>query len=162
MVLTWRKYAETHLTNYYLFQSSMGTRTESASAICDIHFLLFFINSLPCSNYIPAIPWVAICVTSQTNVVFDHTILTHWGRGMNICFSSLVQIITCRLFSDKPKPEPIHYRFGSWRIYFTDTLLIFKSFHKTQLEMSSAKWRPFGLDPNISKENITITKASHQ
>ena len=82
--------------------------------------------------------------------------LTHWGRMTHICVSKLTIIGSDNGLSPDRRQAIIWTNAGillNWPLgtNFSEMLSAIHrfSFKKTHLKMSSWKWRPFGLGPNV-------------
>ena len=87
---------------------------------------------------------------------FTLNVLTHWGRVMHICFSKLTIIGSDNGLSPGRRQAIIWTNAGILLIEplgtnFNEILIEIHTFSlkKMQLNMSSAKWPPFCLGPNV-------------
>ena len=90
-------------------------------------------------------------------------LLTHWGRVTHICVVNLTIIGPDNGLSPGWRQAIIWTNagillIGPWGTNFSEILIGIQtfSFKKMQLKMSSAKWRPFCLGPNVLIFHITI------
>ena len=83
-------------------------------------------------------------------------VVTHWGRGTLICVGKLTIIGSDNGLSPARRQTIIWTNavillIAPWGTNFREILIGIQtfSFMKMRLKMSSAKWRPFCLDPNV-------------
>ena len=111
--------------------------------------------------------WKLILVVNFYNLLnLVHTYLTHSGRVTHICVGKLTTIASDNGLSPGRRQAIIWTNAGILLIgplgtNFNETLIVIHtfSFNKMHLKMSSAKWRPFCLDPNALKTNNCYTNS---
>ena len=102
-------------------------------------------------------------VRTENNYVLNPPWLTHWGRVTHICVSKLTIIGSDNGLSPGRHQANIWTSNGTLLIgplgtNFSEILIGIQtfSFKSMQLKMSSAKWRPFCLGLNVSRQNAIL------
>ena len=119
-------------------------------------------------NIMRGLKWIhfskshALCTKSANAESLVNTItLTHWGRVMHICLGKITIIASDYGFLPGRRQTIIWTKAGILLIgplgtKFDEILIEIHtfSFKKMHLKMSSVKWRPFCLGPNVLKWHL--------